>query len=292
MAATRIRVTLRYVEILDRKDLDEYGEFVFRFKVSVPERDLERSVRLPESGHYSVSDHPSMNRLKLDKVIFEGEVWDGDSMVIEATGEELDTLTPNDHLESYRRVFTGPVAGWMGRVGPWDEGSDEARDAEQLEDWRIAFDIEDVSETDVGERRGAPGAALARQRDRRWWGQGGHGHAGVTPELVTRVGRLTRGPRPQEQGEQGHHEDHHPEPEPSWLTLTFRFRHGVLLCRAAARGRPSCAGRSGCKGGSRRERVARERERLACYQLTARLSPTEKDQSSGLTSAGGVLSRW
>jgi hypothetical protein len=145
MAATRIRVTLRYVEILDRKDLDEYGEFVFRFKVSVPERDLERSVRLPESGHYSVSDHPSMNRLKLEKVIFEGEVWDGDSMVIEATGEELDMLTPNDHLESYRRVFTGPVAGWLGRVSPWDEGSDAARDAEQLEDWRIAFDIEDVS---------------------------------------------------------------------------------------------------------------------------------------------------
>jgi hypothetical protein len=84
MPPTRIRVTLRYIEVLDRKDFDEYGEFVFRFKTTVPQRDIERAVRIPESGHYSVSDHPSMNKLKLDKVIFEGEVWDGDTMVLEA----------------------------------------------------------------------------------------------------------------------------------------------------------------------------------------------------------------
>jgi hypothetical protein len=145
MDPTRIRVTLRYIEVLDRKDLDEYGEFVFRFKTSIPEQGVEQSVRLPESGHYSVSDHPSMNKLKMDRVIFEGEVSDGETLVLEANGEELDLLSPNDHLAPYRREFTGPVSSWIGRHSPWDEGSDEARDPEQLEDWRFAYVIEDVS---------------------------------------------------------------------------------------------------------------------------------------------------
>lgn len=144
MAATRIRVTLRYIEILDRKDLDEYGEFVFRITASVPEQDTQRTVRLPESGHYSVSDHPSMNKLKLDKVVFEGEVRDGDTLVLEATGEELDMLTRNDELTPYRRVFTGPVTGWVGRHSPWDEGAEDVSDPEQLEDWRLAFEVEDI----------------------------------------------------------------------------------------------------------------------------------------------------
>lgn len=145
MPSTRIRVTLRYIEVLDRKDLDEYGEFVFRFKASIPQRDVESAVRLPESGHYSVSDHPAMNRLKLDKVIFEGDVADGDTLVLEASGEELDMLTPNDQLVPYRREFTGPVSGWIGRHSPWDEGSDDVADPEQLDDWRFSFEIENVS---------------------------------------------------------------------------------------------------------------------------------------------------
>jgi hypothetical protein len=145
MPPTRIRITLRYIEVLDRKDFDEYGEFVFRFKTSVPEREVERAVRIPESGHYSVSDHPSMNKLKLDKVIFEGEVWDGDTMVLEANGEELDLLTPNDHLAPYRREFTGPVSSWLGRHSPWDEGSDDVKDPEQLDDWRFMFEINDIT---------------------------------------------------------------------------------------------------------------------------------------------------
>ncbi len=145
MPPTRIRIILRYIEILDRKDLDEYGEFVFRFKTSIPDRGVEREVRIPESGHYSISDHPSMNRLRLDKVLFEGEAADDDTLVLEASGEELDILSPNDQLEEYRREFTGPVAKWIGRYSPWDEGSDEVTDSEQLEDWRLSFEIEDIS---------------------------------------------------------------------------------------------------------------------------------------------------
>lgn len=147
MPASRIRVTLRYVEILDRKDLDAHGEFVFRFRASVPERGVEREVRVPEAGHLSISDHPSLNRLTLDRVIFEGEVADGDTLVLEATGEELDTLSPNDQLTPYRREFSGPVSAWLGEHSPWDQGTDDVSDPEQLGDWRFRFAIEEAGVT-------------------------------------------------------------------------------------------------------------------------------------------------
>lgn len=144
MASTRIRVTLKYVEILDRKDMDEQGEFVFQFKASVPERGVEQSTRIPDKGHLSISDHPSMNRVTLDRVVFEGEVADDETFVLEATGEELDKLSANDQLNAYRREFRGPVSSYLGPHTPWDQGTDDVSDPEQLGDWRFAFQIEAV----------------------------------------------------------------------------------------------------------------------------------------------------
>lgn len=142
MAGTRIRVTLRYVEILDRKDLDEYGEFVFRFKGSVPQSGQSQDVRIPDSGHLSISDHPSMRRVSINKMIFEGDVQEGQTLVLEASGEELDKMSKNDQLAPYRREFTGSVQGWLGEHTPWDQGSNDALDPEQLGDWRFGFSIE------------------------------------------------------------------------------------------------------------------------------------------------------
>lgn len=144
MAARRIRITLRYVQILDRKDMDEYGEFVFRFKGRVPDAAIEQETRIPESGHLSISDHPSMNKVTLNTVVFEGEVADGQTLVLEANGEELDKMSANDALAPYRREFTGSVADWIGEHTPWDQGSDDVTDPEQLGDWRFAFAIEDA----------------------------------------------------------------------------------------------------------------------------------------------------
>jgi hypothetical protein len=144
MATTRIRVTLRYLEILDRKDLDQYGEFVFQFRGAVPERDVEVATRIPDQGHLSISDHPSMNKLTMNQVIFEGEVGEGESLVVEASGEELDRFSANDQLQPYRREFTGPVRDWLGEHSPWDQGSEEEADPEQLGDWRFAFAIEEI----------------------------------------------------------------------------------------------------------------------------------------------------
>jgi hypothetical protein len=142
--AKTIRVTLRYIEILDSKDLDGQGEFVFEFKGSVPERGEEQTLRIPKSGHLSISDHPSMRKVTLNKVFFEGEVEDGETLVLEATGEEIDRMSANDMLQSYRREFTGEVASWIKEYSPWDEGTGDASDPEQLGDWRIAYGIEEV----------------------------------------------------------------------------------------------------------------------------------------------------
>lgn len=144
MAARHIRVTVSYVEILDRKDLDEHGEFVFDFKVAVPGRGVEQTTRVPESGHLAISDHPSMNRVSLNTRIFEGDVEEGDSLVLEAKGTEKDQLTADDDLTAYRRELTGPVSGWAGTYSPWDEGSVDAADPEQLGDWRLAYEVEVV----------------------------------------------------------------------------------------------------------------------------------------------------
>jgi hypothetical protein len=140
----KIRVTLRYVEILDSKDLDGEGEFVFEFKGTVTERGEEQMLRIPETGHMSISDHPAMRKVTLNKVIFEGEVEDGETLVLEGKGTELDTISAHDELNPFRREFTGPVSGWVGEYTPWDEGSADAADPEQLGDWRIAYGIEEA----------------------------------------------------------------------------------------------------------------------------------------------------
>lgn len=142
----RIRVTLRYIEILSSKDVDTYGEFRFRFRAGVPERDEVMESRIPEDehAHLSVSEHPAMNRINIGKVLFEGDVGPDERLLVEAEGEEVDRFTPNDPITPYRRIFSGPVEDALGEHGPWDEGSDGGDDPEQLDDWRFAYTIEAV----------------------------------------------------------------------------------------------------------------------------------------------------
>lgn len=142
--AKKIRVTLRYIEILDSKDLDGEGEFVFEFKGTVPDRGEEQTLRIPDEGHMSISEHPAMRKVTLNKVIFEGEVEDGETLVLEGKGTELDTLSAHDELNPFRREFTGPVSDWIGEHSPWDEGTADVSDPEQLGDWRIAYGIEEA----------------------------------------------------------------------------------------------------------------------------------------------------
>lgn len=134
----RIRVVLRWIQIKDNKEAmwDDEGEFRFRAKVTTAGEAHESEF--PKEGYWSISDHPRRNKVdKIDKVLFEGDV--GDSLVVELFGTELDQITPNDHLETYRREYTGDVAGWIGRHEPTDEGTG---DPENLSDWRVCYDIE------------------------------------------------------------------------------------------------------------------------------------------------------
>lgn len=145
-SARRVRVTLHYIEILDSKDIDTWGEFRFRFRAGVPERDEVVESRIPEDehDHVSVSEHPAMNRIDVGTVLFEGDVGPGESLLVEATGEEVDRITPNDPITPYRRVFSAPLDAALGEHGPRGEKRDGKDDPEQLADWRFAYVIEAV----------------------------------------------------------------------------------------------------------------------------------------------------
>ena len=139
---TRIRVTLRWLQILD--DLEPFfkdkGEFVFWAKVWTDNGGQVQETRLPRKGYYPISDHPRWNRLNnLDKVLFEGEVVD--HLAIELRGEELDQFSANDQLEFYSRTFTGPIQDHVSVIQPGDEGSD---DPESMSNWRVGYEIEAV----------------------------------------------------------------------------------------------------------------------------------------------------
>jgi len=137
-SGNRIRVILRWIQIKDNKEAawDDEGEFRFRSRVTTGGHTTE--FRFPEQGFWSISDHPRRNKVdKIDKVLFEGEP--GDTLVVELFGEELDQFSAADHLEDYRKEFTGSVSGWIGRRQPSDEG---VGDPENMSDWRICYDIE------------------------------------------------------------------------------------------------------------------------------------------------------
>ncbi len=136
-SAKRVRVVLLWIQILDKLDpfYKDHGEFFFTTRVTGGGNTVE--CRLPEKGHWEISDHPRFNKVdKIDKIIFEGEVTD--SLVVEMLGEEIDKLKPNDHLENYRREFTGDPASWVARHAPGDEGSD---DPENMSNWRVGYEI-------------------------------------------------------------------------------------------------------------------------------------------------------
>lgn len=132
---SQIRIILRSIQITDAHDLDGEGEFRFSSKVTTAGSSHE--LQFPDE-FWRISDHPLRNSVeKIDKVLYEGPV--GDKLVVEMSGEELDWGKSNDHLETYRREYSGPPSDWVGRHQPIDEGGD---DPENLADWRITYDIE------------------------------------------------------------------------------------------------------------------------------------------------------
>ncbi|MGH7503385.1 MAG: hypothetical protein ACREL7_16785 [Longimicrobiales bacterium] len=140
--ADRIRVTLRWIQILDNLEpfFKERGEF--RFSASVSGDGKRPSIsRFPKEGFYEISDHPAWNKLNLDRVLFEDEV-DG-ALTVELMGEELDTVSANDQLDAYRRSFAGTPSGWIGHYGPGEFETDiDSNDPENMTNWRVSYDID------------------------------------------------------------------------------------------------------------------------------------------------------
>jgi hypothetical protein len=136
--ARKVRVILRWVQIKDNLEpfFKEHGEFFFTTKVTSGSQ--VRETRLPEKGHWEISDHPRFSKVdKIDTVLFEGAA--GDRLVVELFGQEIDQLSANDHLDPYRKEFIGSPESWVGRYAPGDEGS---TDPENMRNWRICYDVE------------------------------------------------------------------------------------------------------------------------------------------------------
>lgn len=141
-----IRVILRWVQVLDNLEafFKKKGEFRFKARVSSENfGGIHQETILPESGgYYKVSDHVRWNKLdKMNRVLFEGRVKD--HLKIALTGEELDWFSRNDPLDPYERVFSGDPGQWIGRHAPGDEGPE---DPENVGNWRVCYDIEEVEE--------------------------------------------------------------------------------------------------------------------------------------------------
>jgi hypothetical protein len=136
----RIRVILKMIQIHDALvgPGDDEGEFRFQCTVSSAGNGILQETRLPrKEKFYRISENPAWNRLTLNELLFEGEVTD--HLQVEILGEELDLLTPNDHLTPYRRVFEGDPESWIGLHHPGDQG---APDPERMEDWWVYLEVE------------------------------------------------------------------------------------------------------------------------------------------------------
>lgn len=144
--AERIRVVLRWIQILDKMEpfYKDRGEFRFSSRVATDAGGSVQETRFPTEGYYEISDHPAWNKLNLDKVIFEGEV--DQKLVVELRGEEIDTLSANDQLDRYQRVFNGPPSEFLGIYGPGEDLAQGAStvegDPENMSNWRVNYIIE------------------------------------------------------------------------------------------------------------------------------------------------------
>jgi len=137
----RVRVTLRWLQILDKLEPFFKTRGEFRFVARITADGHVQETHFPKDGYYEISDHPDWNRLRLDRTVYTGPVES--RLTVELMGEELDALTANDRLVHYRREFTGSPADWYGEYGPGEAGeTDPAADPESMRNWVVAYLIE------------------------------------------------------------------------------------------------------------------------------------------------------
>ncbi|HUF13476.1 MAG TPA: hypothetical protein VMN78_10280 [Longimicrobiales bacterium] len=136
----RIRIVLRWIQVLETHEpfFKKAGEFRFVATVSAGENGRVVKTPLPQKGYLSISSSFAQNKITFDQLLFEDEV--ADSLTIEIAGEEVDLLSKNDQLPSYRRSFSGKPSSWIGWYGPGDDTPGD--DPENLKSWRVCYVIE------------------------------------------------------------------------------------------------------------------------------------------------------
>ena len=140
--AERIKVTLRWIQILDKLEpfYKERGEFRFLARVTA-DASAAVETHFPSEGYYEISDHPAWNKVNFERVIFEGPVEK--QVKIELMGEELDFIGSIDRLDHYERYFVGEPASWVGAYGPGDHDVNfHPEDPENMSNWRLAYRID------------------------------------------------------------------------------------------------------------------------------------------------------
>lgn len=140
--AERIKVTLRWIQILDKLEpfYKERGEFRFFAKVTA-DGTAPVETRFPSEGYYEISDHPAWNKLNLERVIFEGDIEN--ALTVQLNGEEIDFISKNDQLDHYERSFSGTPSEWVGAYGPGDFDVDiHPDDPENMTNWRVSYRID------------------------------------------------------------------------------------------------------------------------------------------------------
>jgi len=139
----RVRVILEAVQITEKHDPDGKEELAFMTFVS-PNRNPHGSVLSALSLEAKVGE-----KVKLDRVIYDGLLKDPSSLLVLIAGAELDHegylaaalskgKIKGERLAPYSRLFRGPIAKWEGSHGP----RDEVPDPEELEDWNVWLHIE------------------------------------------------------------------------------------------------------------------------------------------------------
>jgi photosystem II stability/assembly factor-like uncharacterized protein len=142
--ATRIRITLEKVRILDDHDPIFRGEGEFRFLTHMAvsgDPCRGRFTRLPSRGVYKLGERPGRNEQVINACIFDGFVGADDSLEVRIEGVEEDWPDADDHLQRYCREFTGPVEDWLGSYRP----GDEPIDPEVMKDWLVWYRIEAIT---------------------------------------------------------------------------------------------------------------------------------------------------
>ncbi len=138
----RVRVVLEAIQITEKHDPDGTEELAFMALVS-PNRNPHGSVLSALSLRAKVGE-----KVKLDRVLYDGLLKDPTSLLVLIAGAELDLEgylaaamskgVKAERLAPYSRIFRGPIAKWEGSHGP----RDEVPDPEELEDWNVWLHIE------------------------------------------------------------------------------------------------------------------------------------------------------